>query len=115
MTMPSPNNRASVLGPELDEVDREIVELRKSISTTRTHGLLYYLLLVAIMLVGFTAGYATHSLVGAAIILIGLAVVAWRELTSYRSRTAILNQVLGQKLSERRQLEDRKREFEIEK
>ena len=113
--MPSTEKIKPVLGPELDEIDREIDELRRSIGSTKTHGFLYYVILVAIMLVGFTAGCATHSLVGAAIILIGLGVVAWREVTSYRSRTQVLNLLLGQKLSERRQVAERKREFEIEK
>jgi hypothetical protein len=58
------------------DVDREVEELRRSINARRTHGILYYLLLVAIFFVGFAMGYATHSLVGAAIILIGLALVA---------------------------------------
>jgi hypothetical protein len=113
--MASSEKIGPVLSAELDEIDREIVELRRSISSTKTHGVLYYFVLVAIMFVGFTAGYATHSLVGAAIILIGLAVVAWREVTSYRSRTQVLNQLLAQKQSERRQVEERKREFDIEK
>jgi hypothetical protein len=54
-----------------DEIDREVDELRRSISATRTHGILYYLLLVTIIFTGFVIGYATHSLVGAAIILVG--------------------------------------------
>src|SRR5512144_2279785 len=85
------------------EVDREVEELRRSINARRTHGILYYLLLVAIFFVGFAMGYATHSLVGAAIILVGLAIVAWREVTGFRARTAVLNQLLGEKLAERRQ------------
>lgn len=102
-------------GLSLDEIDREIDELRRSINTTRTHGILYYLLLVAIIFVGFALGYATHSLVGAAIILLGLAIVAWREVAGYRERTSILDQVLREKLAERRELEARKREFNIER
>jgi hypothetical protein len=94
------------------EVDREVEELRQSINARRTHGILYYLLLVAIFFVGFAMGYATHSLVGAAIILIGLAIVAWREVTGFRARTAVLNQLLGEKLAERRQYEERTKEFE---
>lgn len=94
------------------EVDREVEELRRSINARRTHGILYYLLLVAIFFVGFAMGYATHSLVGAAIILIGLAIVAWREVTGFQARTAVLNQLLGEKLAERRQDEERTKEFE---
>jgi hypothetical protein len=88
------------------EVDHEVEELRRSINARRTHGILYYLLLVGIFFVGFAMGYATHSLVGAAIILIGLAIVAWREVTGFRARTAVLNQLLGEKLAERRQYDD---------
>ena len=94
------------------DVDREVEELRRSINARRTHGILYYLLLVAIFFVGFAMGYATHSLVGAAIILIGLAIVAWREVTGFKARTAVLNQLLGEKLAERRQYEERSKEFE---
>jgi len=94
------------------EVDREVEELRRSINARRTHGILYYLLLVAIFFVGFAMGYATHSLVGAAIILIGLAIVAWREVTGFKARTAVLNHLLGEKLAERRQYEERSKEFE---
>jgi hypothetical protein len=96
------------------DLDREVEELRRSINARRTHGILYYLLLVAIFLVGFAIGYATHSLVGAAIILIGLAIVAWREVTGFKARTAVLNQLLGEKLAERRQVEERSRESETE-
>jgi hypothetical protein len=94
------------------DVDREVEELRRSINARRTHGILYYLLLVAIFFVGFAMGYATHSLVGAAIILIGLAIVAWREVTGFKARTAVLNQLLGEKLAERRQYDERSKEFE---
>jgi hypothetical protein len=94
------------------DVDHEVEELRRSINARRTHGILYYLLLVAIFFVGFAMGYATHSLVGAAIILIGLAIVAWREVTGFRARTAVLNQLLGEKLAERRQYDERSKEFE---
>ena len=95
-----------------DVVDHEVEELRRSINARRTHGILYYLLLVAIFFVGFAMGYATHSLVGAAIILVGLAIVAWREVTGFRARTAVLNQLLGEKLTERRQYDERPKEFE---
>jgi hypothetical protein len=96
----------------LDELDREIDELRRSISATRTHGILYYLLLVAIVFIGFVIGYATHNLVGAGIILIGLAIVAWREVVSFRVRAEVINHMLGEKMAERRQLEERKKELE---
>jgi len=89
-----------------DELDREVAELRRSISATRTHGLLYYLLMVVIIFIGFAIGYATHSLVGAGIILIGLALMAWREISGFRARTAVLNHLLSEKQKERRQLED---------
>jgi hypothetical protein len=95
------------------DIDREVEELRRSINARRTHGILYYLLLVAIFFIGFAIGYATHSLVGAAIILVGLALVAWREVTGFRARTAMLNQLLGEKLAERRQYDERPKEFEI--
>jgi hypothetical protein len=107
-------------GP-LAEVDREIEELRRSISRVPVHGILYYLLLVAIILVGFALGYATHSLVGATIILLGLALVAWREVTGFRARTGVLTHVLGEKialrreLAERRQSEERQRELHLER
>ena len=94
------------------DIDREVEELRRSINARRTHGILYYLLLVAIFFIGFAMGYATHSLVGAAIILVGLAIVAWREVTGFRARTAVLNQLLGEKLAERHQYEERTKEFE---
>ena len=95
------------------DIDREVEELRRSINARRTHGILYYVLLVAIFFIGFAIGYATHSLVGAAIILVGLAIVAWREVTGFRARTAMLNQLLGEKLAERRQYDERPKEFEI--
>jgi len=94
-------------GDHRHDVDRDVEELRRSINARRTHGILYYLLLVAIFFVGFAVGYATHSLVGAAIILIGLAIVAWREVTGFKARTAVLNQLLGEKLAERRQYDER--------
>ena len=97
-----------------DELDREVAELRRSINATRTHGIFYYLLLVAIFFVGFAVGYATHRLVGAVIILIGLAIVAWREVTGYRARTAVLNHLLNEKLSERRLADERHKEMGID-
>ncbi len=102
------------LEEKLSETSREIAELRRAISATRTHGVLYYLLLVAIVFVGFSIGYATHSLVGAAIILVGLTVVAWREVTGYKARKTVLEHVLNEKISEKRTIEERQKEFEIE-
>lgn len=107
------HERRSVDGKH--DIDREVEELRRSINARRTHGILYYLLLVAIFLIGFAIGYATHSLVGAAIILIGLAIVAWREVTGFKARTAVLNELLGEKLAERRQFEERSRDSETER
>lgn len=95
-----------------DDIDREVDELRRSINATRTHGILYYVLLVAIIFVGFAIGYATHSLVGAGIILVGLALVAWREVTGFRARTTVLNHLLSEKIAERRQVDERQKEFE---
>ena len=95
-----------------EELEREIDELRRSINATRTHGILYYVLLVAIIFVGFAIGYATHSLVGAGIILIGLALVAWREVANFKVRTTVLNHLLNEKLVEHRQADERQREFE---
>jgi hypothetical protein len=103
------------LAARRDEIDREVGELRRSINATRTHGILYYLLLVAIIFIGFAIGYATHNLVGAGIILIGLALVAWREVTSFKARTAVIAHLLGEKLAERRQIEERQKEFKIER
>jgi hypothetical protein len=100
---------------QLGEVEREIEELRRSISATRTHGIFYYLLLVTIILIGFAIGHATRGLVGAAIILIGLALVAWREVTGFKARTAVLNHLLAEKVAERRHIEERQREFKIER
>jgi hypothetical protein len=88
------------------DLDREVAELRRSISATRTHGILYYLLLVVIIFVGFAIGYATHSLVGAAIIILGLTLVAWREVTGFKARTAALSHVLSEKLAEQRQADE---------
>ena len=102
----------TVASRDQHEIDREVEQLRRSINARRTHGLLYYLLLVAILFVGFAIGYATHSLVGAAIILIGLALVAWREVTGFKARTAVLNQLLGEKLAERRLYEEKSKESE---
>lgn len=112
--MISPGHEREQITRRRDELDREVEELRRSINATRTHGIFYYVLLVTIFFVGFAVGYATHSLIGAAIILIGLAIVAWREVTGYRARTAVLNHLLGEKLSERRLVEERYKELGIE-
>lgn len=97
-----------------DEIDREVDELRRSINATKTHGILYYLLLVTIIFIGFAVGHATHTIVGAGIILVGLALVAWREVANFKARTAVLNHLLGEKLAEQRQVEERQKELEIE-
>ena len=97
----------------LEEIEHEVDELRQSIKATRTHGILYYLLLVAVMLVGFAVGYATHSLVGAAIILVGLALVAWREVVNFKARTAVLSHLLAEKLAEQRHVEERQKEYDL--
>ncbi|HEX8186498.1 MAG TPA: hypothetical protein VF747_17155 [Blastocatellia bacterium] len=97
-----------------EEIGREVDELRRSISTTRAHGILYYVLLVTIIFIGFAVGHATHTLVGAGIILIGLALVAWREVVNFKARTAVLNHLLGEKMAEQRLVEERQKELEIE-
>jgi hypothetical protein len=112
--MISSRNEREPVTRRRDELDREVEELRRAINATRTHGIFYYLLLVAIFLVGFAVGYATHSLVGAAIILVGLAVVAWREVTGYRARKGVLNHVLAEKVAERRLAEERHKELNID-
>ena len=111
----SPGHERDQVARRRDELDREVDGLRRSLNATRTHGIFYYVLLVAIFFVGFAVGYATHSLVGAAIILIGLAIVAWREVTGYRARTAVLNHLLSEKQAEWRLADERHKELEIEK
>jgi hypothetical protein len=110
----SPSHEREQVARRRDELDREVAELRRSINATRTHGIFYYVLLVVIFFVGFAVGHATHTLVGAAIILIGLAVVAWREVTGYRARTAVLSHLLSEKLSERRLADERYKEMGID-
>lgn len=97
----------------LEEIENEVDELRQSIKATRTHGILYYLLLVLVMFIGFAVGYATHSLIGAAIIFIGLALVAWREVVNFKARTAVLSHLLAEKLAEQRQVEERQKEYDL--
>jgi hypothetical protein len=106
--------RTEGMANRLNEIDREVKELQRSLNTTRTHGILYYLVLVTIIFIGFAIGYATHNLVGAAIILVGLAIMAWREVTGFKARSAVIKHMLAEKLAERRQLEERMKEFEIE-
>lgn len=113
--MTAMDHEGSASVSRLDEVDREVDELRRSISATRTHGILYYVLLVTIIFVGFAIGHATHTVIGVVIILIGLALVAWREVTGFKARTAVLTHLMGEKLAERRQLEERQKEFETER
>jgi enhancing lycopene biosynthesis protein 2 len=43
-----------------------------------------------------------------------LALVAWREVVNFKARTAVLNHLLGEKLAEQRQVEERQKELEIE-
>ncbi len=91
----------------LEEVSEEIRELERSIGATRTHGFLYYGLLVVIIFVGFAIGYATHTLYGAVFILAGLALVAYREVGHYRERVAAIDALIVEKRHERQALEQR--------
>ena len=91
----------------LDEVSEEIRELERSIGATRTHGFLYYGLLVVIIFVGFAIGYATHTLYGAIFTLAGLALVAYREVGHYRERVAAIDALIIEKRNERETLEQR--------
>ena len=91
----------------LDEVSEEIRELERSIGATRTHGFLYYGLLVVIIFVGFAIGYATHTLYGAIFTLAGLALVAYREVGHYRERVAAIDALIIEKRNEREMLEHR--------
>jgi uncharacterized membrane protein (Fun14 family) len=86
-------------------VDDEIRELERSIGATRTHGFLYYGLLVVIVFVGFAIGYATHTLVGAVLILVGLGIVAYREVGHYRHRVAAIETLIAEKRREREAIE----------
>lgn len=88
-------------------VDEELRELQLSIDTTRTHGLVYYSLLVVILFVGFAIGYATHTLFGVVLTAAGLALVAWRELGHYRERAAAIDSLIEEKRTERRTLNER--------
>jgi hypothetical protein len=52
--------------------------------------------------------------VEAAIILIVLAFVAWREVTGFKAQTEVLNHLPGKKLAERHQFEERSTESETQ-
>lgn len=90
-------------------VDEELRELQASIDTTRTHGLVYYSLLVVILFVGFAIGYATHTIFGVVLTVAGLALVAWREIGHYRERVAAMSMLIDEKERERRGLDERLR------
>jgi hypothetical protein len=91
----------------LGEVVEELRELEESIDATRTHGILYYSLLVVIIFVGFAIGYATHTLFGVVLTVAGLALVAYREVVHYRERVAAIDALIVEKRSEREALEKR--------
>lgn len=91
----------------LGEVEEEIRELEQSIDATRTHGILYYSLLVVIIFVGFAIGYATHTLIGVVFAAAGLALVAYREVGHYRERVAAIDTLIEEKRRERQEIEAR--------
>lgn len=91
----------------LDEVNDEIRELEESIGATRTHGFLYYGLLVVIIFLGFALGYATRTLYGVIFILAGLALVAYREMGHYRDRVAAIDTLIHEKRHEKQAIEQR--------
>lgn len=97
------------LRTRMSAVDEELRELQLSIDTTRTHGLVYYSLLVVILFVGFAIGYATHTLFGVVLTAAGLALVAWRELGHYRERVAAIDSLIDEKRSERKSIDERLR------
>lgn len=97
------------LKTRMSAVDEELRELQLSIDTTRTHGLVYYSLLVVILFVGFAIGYATHTLFGVVLTAAGLALVAWRELGHYRERVAAIDSLIDEKRSERKAIDERLR------
>ena len=90
----------------IDEVAEEIRELEESIDATRTHGILYYSLLVVIIFVGFAIGYATHTLFGVVFTAAGLALVAYREVIHYRERVGAIDTLLAEKRREKEALEE---------
>ena len=91
----------------LAEVAEEILELERSVDATRTHGLLYYALLVVIIFVGFAVGYATHTVYGIILTVAGLALVAYREMGHYRERVAAIDALIVEKRHERQSLSER--------
>jgi hypothetical protein len=91
----------------LGEVEQEIRELKESIDATRTHGILYYSLLVVIIFVGFAIGYATHTLIGVVFAAAGLALVAYREVGHYRERVAAIDTLIEEKRREKQEIEGR--------
>jgi hypothetical protein len=93
----------------LGEVNEEIRELEESIDATRTHGILYYALLVVIIFVGFAIGYATHTLFGVVLAAAALALVAYREVGHYRERVAAIDTLIVEKQEEKETLEARLR------
>ncbi len=97
------------LKTRMSAVDEELRELQLSIDTTRTHGLVYYSLLVVILFVGFAIGYATHTLFGVVLTAAGLALVAWREIGHYRERVAAIDSLIDEKRSERNAIDERLR------
>lgn len=97
------------LKTRMSAVDEELRELQLSIDTTRTHGLVYYSLLVVILFVGFAIGYATHTLFGVVLTAAGLALVAWRELGHYRERVAAIDSLIDEKRNERKAMDERLR------
>lgn len=99
--------RETKLHDRVGEVAEEIRELERSIDATRTHGFLYYGLLVVIIFVGFAIGYATHTLYGAVFIVAGLALVAYREVGHYRERVAAIEAMIVEKRHEKEALEER--------
>jgi uncharacterized membrane protein (Fun14 family) len=94
----------------LVDVVEEIRELERSIDATRTHGILYYSLLVVIIFFGFAIGYATHTLYGVVLTVAGLALVAYREMGHYRERVAAIDALIDEKRREQRALEGGTRE-----
>lgn len=91
----------------LAEIDAEIRELEESIEATRTHGILYYCVLVVIVFLGFAIGYATHAMIGIALIVTGLALVAYREMWHYRQHVTKIEMVVSEKRREKKALEAR--------
>ncbi len=97
------------LKSRISAVEEELRELQLSIDTTRTHGLVYYSLLVVILFVGFAIGYATHTLFGVVLTAAGLALVAWREVGHYRERVAAIDAMIVEKRRERQSIDEQLR------